>query len=84
MALQRKPKKIDTEAAATAFIEGKPVPIIEPNVIKPSKIAKAVKKPVALRFDTELLSKIDQAATEKGISRNAWISYMCAVGLEKE
>lgn len=45
---------------------------------------KAVKKPVALRFDDGLLARIDAAARRKGISRNAWISFHCAEALENE
>ena len=81
MTIQRKPKPATKEAAAQAFIDGDNPEIPNPSN-KPK--ARAIKKPVALRFDGDLLAKIDAAARTKGISRNAWISFMCAMGLENE
>lgn len=81
MTIQRKPKVDTKETAAQAFIDGD-----NSQIPKPSNApkARAVKKPVALRFDGDLLARIDAAAVSKGISRNAWISYMCAEALENE
>ena len=84
MTISRKPKSNQKpdDAAAEKFIAGStpaqtPQPAPEP---KP----KATKKPVALRFDEDLLAKIDAAARSRGISRNAWISWQCAEGLKDE
>jgi predicted HicB family RNase H-like nuclease len=80
MAVQKRVKSNQTAQAekdAQAFIGGgdaKPAPVA----------AKAAKKPVALRFDSDLLARIDAAAAARGISRNAWISWQCAEGLKNE
>jgi uncharacterized protein (DUF4415 family) len=77
MAVQRKPKghtdTIDVKAAEK-FISGASTP--------PS--AKQKKVPVALRFDSDLLSAIDAMASRRGTSRNAIISYWCSKGVEAE
>ena len=74
---ERKPKSdtkdIDIQAAEK-FISG--------AVTSPS--AKAKKKPVALRFDADLLAAIDAMAARRGTSRNAIISYWCSKGVESE
>ena len=81
MAVQRKPKKdtndIDMQAAER-FIQGasSPAPTVVP--------AKSKKVPVALRFDSDLLSAIDAMAVRRGMSRNAIISYWCSKGVESE
>lgn len=77
MAVQRKPKRdtndIDVKAAEK-FISGATV----------SPPAKTKKKPVALRFDADLLAAIDAMAARRGTSRNAIISYWCSKGVESE
>jgi hypothetical protein len=40
--------------------------------------------PVALRFDGDLLARIDAVAVKRGMSRNALISYWCSRALEAE
>ena len=45
---------------------------------------KTKKIPVVLRFDTNLLKAIDHAATYRGMSRSAIISFWCSQGLEAE
>lgn len=79
MAIQRKSSKKPDEKAVEAFIQGSDV-----TETKKTPSVKALKKPVALRFDEGLLSRIDDAATRKGISRNAWISFHCAEALDNE
>lgn len=84
MAVQRRPKSKASEQDAQAFIAGgensEPTSAPLPSSPKP----KANKKPVALRFDGDLLERIDAAARSRGISRNAWISWQCAEGLKDE
>lgn len=84
MAIARRPKQKTDDNAAQEFIDGgnsahshTPKPSSKPK-------ARAVKKPVALRFDGDLLARIDAAAASRGISRNAWISWQCAEGLKDE
>ena len=78
MAIQRKLKTEEKEAAAQAFIGGD-----NPQIPTKPK-ARAIKKPVALRFDPEQLIRIDAAAAANGVSRNAWIAIQCAKGLKDE
>ena len=77
MAVQRKPKS-DTNTidikAAEKFIAGASTP----------QPVKSKKVPVALRFDSDLLSAIDAMASRRGMSRNAIISYWCSKGVESE
>lgn len=49
---------------------------------KPHK--KRQKQMTTLRFDTELLRRIDAAAERHGISRAAWISYTLSRVLDDE
>lgn len=85
MTISRKPKKKSADDVAQEFIAGGKTPITHtspPPVDQPKP--KAAKKPVALRFDGDLLARIDAAAQSRGISRNAWISWQCAEGLKGE
>lgn len=79
MAIQKKSKSKTDEKAAEAFIRGSDA--TEQAAPTPTK---STKTPVALRFDSSMLAKIDAAAKRKGISRNAWISFHCAEALENE
>lgn len=78
MSIQKKVKRNTDEKAAQAFIGGSDV------VDLPKETPKTNRKPVALRFDENLLNRIDAAAKRKGISRNAWISFHCAEALDNE
>lgn len=51
-------------------------PMVEPQ--------RAVKVPVALRFNADLLAQIDKLALRRGMSRNALISYWCSRAVEAE
>lgn len=55
---------------------------------KPDKLPevaqRAVKVPVALRFNADLLTQIDRVALRRGMSRNALISYWCSRAVEAE
>jgi hypothetical protein len=50
----------------------------------PEVTARAVKVPVALRFNADLLAQIDKVALRRGMSRNAIISYWCSRAVEAE
>lgn len=58
------------------------------STAKPAKVEdvpkRAVKIPVALRFNADLLAKIDKVALRRGMSRNALISYWCSRAVEAE
>ncbi|WP_162617497.1 CopG family transcriptional regulator [Yoonia maritima] len=79
MAVQRKPKKATSDIdidAAEQFISGAST--------STSSAQKSKKTPVALRFDNDLLARIDAMASRRGMSRNAIISYWCSKGVESE
>ena len=83
MAIARKPENNRSaiaahpkdERAAEAFIsevEGEPQ-------------AKGARKvPVLVRFDRDMLTRVDSAAKRRGISRSAWIHFMVSRSLEQE
>lgn len=51
---------------------------------EPTLPESTAKVPVALRFNADLLAKIDAMAKKRGMSRNAIISYWCSRALEME
>jgi hypothetical protein len=51
---------------------------------EPALPENSAKVPVALRFNADLLAKIDAMAKKRGMSRNAIISYWCSRALEME
>ncbi len=76
MAIAKKPKRntgaaaaVDSEKAADSFIAGAGSVPIEPP-------ADTRKVPVMIRFDRDLLRRVDEAARRRGISRSAWVRYM--------
>ena len=77
MAIAKKPKRQQPEKcdeqAASRFIAGAE----EPKV-------KARKTPTTLRFDPNLLERIDAAAKRRGVSRSAWIQYTLSRVLDEE
>ncbi len=44
---------------------------------------KSQRHPVLVRFDTDLLAKIERIAKRKCISRNAFIQFVLSTALEK-
>lgn len=42
------------------------------------------KTPIMLRFDAELLRRVDTAAKRRGISRSAWIAFKVSEALDAE
>jgi hypothetical protein len=62
-----------SDAAAVKFIAGAPA----------SAPLRPARKQVAMvRFDPELLARVDQAARRRGISRSAWIAYTLSAALD--
>ena len=79
MAIARKPNgkpARDKDDAAAKFIRG---------AAPPDALAPATKrKPAMIRFDAELLARVDQAAKRRGISRSGWIAYTVSKALDIE
>lgn len=77
MAIAKKPERQQNatgdERAASRFIAG---------ALKPK--AEAHKTPTTLRFNPDLLERIDAAAKRRGVSRSAWIQYTLSRVLDEE
>lgn len=77
MAIGKKPNRQQNvtvgEQAANRFIAG---------AAKPK--AEIGKTPTTLRFNPDLLERIDAAAKRRGISRSAWIQYKLSQALDEE
>ena len=87
MAIARKPNinravssDRDAEQAAAAFIHGAGKATEE--VAGP--VADVRKTPIMLRFNGELLRRVDAAAKRRGISRSAWIAFKVSEALDAE
>ena len=63
----------DPEKAAEAFIAG---------AGGAPEQAVAHKTPVMIRFDRDLLDRVDAAAKRRGISRSAWVQYTISRALD--
>jgi predicted HicB family RNase H-like nuclease len=78
MAIAKRPNRqqtdITTEIAAETFIAG----VERPAAKRERKI------PVLVRFDPQILKRVDEAAKRKGISRSAWIQFMVSSALEPD
>lgn len=80
MAITKKPKRNrndttakNNEQAAQAFISGA------------NKQAKdTARKPVMIRFDPDLLERVDAAAKRRGISRSAWVQFTLSLALDED
>lgn len=76
MPIGKKPKKqriaADRERAAEQFIAAASELATEPRKVT-----------TTLRFDAELLARIDAAAKRRGVSRSAWILYNLSRALEE-
>ena len=42
------------------------------------------RKPAMVRFDPELLARVDRAAKRRGVSRSAWIQFTLSKALDDE
>lgn len=77
MAIAKKPERQHAErgkeGVASRFIAGAAKPKAETH-----------KTPTTLRFDPDLLERIDAAAKRRGVSRSAWIQYTLSRALDDE
>lgn len=83
MAITKKPKSNlnaisskDGERAAEAFISGADK--------ASAPIEEAAKKiPFMVRFDADVLKRVDEAAKRRGISRSSWIQFTVSRALDQ-
>ncbi len=40
------------------------------------------KQPILIRFDQDLLRKVDEAAMRRGVSRSAWLQYVVSRAMD--
>jgi predicted HicB family RNase H-like nuclease len=82
MAIAKKPKRHQTamiyqqEQAAEDFIAG----AAQGNAATPAETRKV---PIMMRFDREVLARVDAAAKRRGISRSAWIQFTVSRALDQ-
>jgi predicted HicB family RNase H-like nuclease len=77
MAIAKKPSsKPLVDASAEKFIAG--AGAAPPDTAARGRVATMV------RFDAELLDKVDAAAKKRGVSRSAWIQYTLSEALENQ
>ncbi len=83
MAIAKKPKSNhiestgkNAERAAEAFISGG-------NKDEVQVEDKSKKVPIMMRFDSEVLKRVDTAAKRRGISRSAWIQFTVSRALDQ-
>lgn len=65
------------EEAAQAFISG-----AAKATEAPAAEEDKASKPVMIRFDPDLLERVDAAAKHRGISRSAWIKFTVSRALD--
>ncbi|MEZ4614353.1 MAG: CopG family transcriptional regulator [Caldilineaceae bacterium] len=63
------------EKAAEAFINAAGKATVTTTAV--------AKKPIIMRFDTEVLKRVDSAARRRGISRSAWIQFTVSRALDQ-
>jgi Ribbon-helix-helix protein, copG family len=44
----------------------------------------ALRTPTMIRFDAELLARVDRAARRRGVSRSAWVAFTLSKALDDE
>jgi uncharacterized protein (DUF4415 family) len=83
MAITKKPKsnlntiaRQSDEEAAEAFISGA-------GQASKAGSGEAKKVPVMMRFDPDVLKRVDTAAKRRGISRSAWIQFTVSRALDQ-
>lgn len=88
MAIARKPNSNptaspgrDPEQVASAFIQGAGQSV---DAAPTLPVADARKTPIMLRFNGDLLRRVDTAAKRRGISRSAWIAFKVSEALDAE
>jgi hypothetical protein len=64
-----------TERAAEAFITGA-------EAQRPPR--RPAKVPILVRFDRDLLQRVDRAARHRGLSRSGWIHYQISRALDAD
>ncbi len=86
MAIARKPGSKPapaSDARAESFISGGSQPAAGAPVAEEDAPG-GRRQPVMIRFDKELLARVDKAARRRGVNRSAWISYVISQALETE
>jgi hypothetical protein len=80
MAIAAKPRRYLTDTATPdpmAFIQGVEQPTPDRAAIDTSQTSRRRRKePVIIRFDDEILSRLDQAAAKRGLSRAALVRLL--------
>jgi hypothetical protein len=70
----------DDKKAAAFIAGGASTPNTAPAAAQDTEAGKAV---VNMRFDAQLLARVDAAAKQQGISRTAWLHVAASKALER-
>jgi hypothetical protein len=79
MAIRKKPSR--ATKAITSRDDPKAVQELIARSSKPAE-GNAPKKPILIRFDVQLLERVDMAVKRRGISRSAWIQFTLSRALD--
>jgi hypothetical protein len=71
-------------SAAGRVPEGPPLVAPDPPAAAADSEGDNRRKPVMIRFDRDLLARVDKAAKNRGVNRSAFISYVISRALETE
>ncbi|MBE7159362.1 MAG: hypothetical protein INR62_13185 [Rhodospirillales bacterium] len=87
MAIARKPGSkpvlVQEEAAERFIASAGAAPAPAASAALPAT-EEAGRKPVMIRFDPDLLARVDRAAKRRGISRSAWVQFVLSHALDQE
>jgi hypothetical protein len=81
MAIAKKPGSKQTMSAPPSDVQAETF-ILAANKATPAE-EDTRKAPVMIRFDPDLLKRVDTAAKRRGISRSAWVQFTLSRALDQ-
>jgi hypothetical protein len=84
VAIAKRPQRHQSESADDAAEKFIRAGAGMPHEPQPEPEALGRRVPTMIRFDRELLAKVDAAAKRRGVSRSAWVQFMLSRTLEEE
>jgi predicted HicB family RNase H-like nuclease len=83
MAITKNPKRNQKEVGPPSEEQAAEAFISQAGKAGPQEAQEAKKTPVMIRFDRELLKRVDTAAKRRGISRAAWVQFTLSRALDQ-
>jgi hypothetical protein len=81
MAIAKKPGSKQASSVPPSDVQAETFILGANKVAPPAEDAR--KAPVMIRFDPELLKRVDTAAKRRGISRSAWVQFTLSRALDQ-